>query len=515
MIGETYPAGDRLRKGPTLTSEPILRREVLKRWGTGALALASPAWLGSVAGAQTASEIKNAKRGGDAPTVAEDIARWVVELRYEELPPDAIARAKRVLLDTIGCALGAIGAEPVQMAQRVVAMQGGNPQATILGIGRKVSCDQAAFLNCMALRYLDYNDYIAMGRPHHGSINVAPALAVAEMQGLTGKDLLLGLIAGYELEVRLRDAIASKRREGWDDTSIVAQYASAATAGKLLRLDEVKLAHALAIAGSNANTLAEVRQGAEMTPAKGSAEPMAARNGVFAALLARAGLTYPLTIFEGKNGFATVVSGTLDDAILRQRSGDFQILKSCIKLWPCVGTSQAPIAAALDIRKRLPRPEEISTVTVALSEFAYKQQAAFPEEIKSREHADHSVPYIVARALLDGDVKVSDFEEKRFKEPRALALARKLTVRAEASLSNENLGANLEVALQDGTVLNANVPIPPGSMLNPAGDTELTRKFLMLSESVLGRERAERAIEVILAVETLSNLGNLLNALSA
>ena len=153
-------------------------------------------------------------------------------------------------------------------------------------------------------------------------------------------------------------------------------------------------------------------------------------------------------------------------------------------------------------------------MTVALSDFAYRQQAAFPEEIKRREHADHSVPYIVARALLDGDVKVSDFEEKRFKDPGALALARKLTVRPEASLSSENLGANLEVALQDGTVLNANVPIPPGSMLNPAGDTELTRKFLMLSESVLGRARAQRAIEVILAVETLSNLGDLLNALS-
>src|SRR3984893_10762182 len=419
----------------------------------GAAAGLSPAW--PVAYAQTAvPQVKNANSGGRGPTVTQDIARWVVALRYEELPPDVIARAKRVLLDTLGCALGAIGAEPVRAAQQVVAMQGGNPQATVLGIGRKASCDQAAFLNCMALRYLDYNDYVAMGRPHHGSINVAPALAVAEMQGLTGKDLLLGLIAGYELEVRLRDAIASKRREGWDHTSIVAQYACAATAGKLLQLDEVKLANALAIAGSNANTLAEVRRGAELTPAKGSAEPMAARNGVFAALLAGAGLTYPLTIFEGENGFAKMVSGSFDEAILRKRSGDFQILKSCIKLWPCVGTAQAPIAAALEIHKQRPRPEEISSITVALSEFAYKQQAAFPEEIKSREHADHSVPYIVARALLDGDVKVSDFEEKRFKEPRALTLMRKLAVRPEASLSSENLGANLEVALQDGTVLN-------------------------------------------------------------
>jgi 2-methylcitrate dehydratase len=447
-------------------------------------------------------------------TVAEDVARWVVELRYEQLSPEAIARAKRVLLDTLGCALGAIEAEPVRMAQQVVALQGGNPQATVLGLGRKASCDQAAFLNGMALRYFDYNDYIALGRPSHASINVAAALAVAEMEGLTGKDLLLGLIAGYEVEVRLRDAIAGNERQGWDDTSIEAQYACAATAGKLLRLDEVKLANALAIAGSNANTLAEVRRGAELTPAKGSAEPMAARNGVFAALLARAGLSYPLTIFEGQYGFAKVVSGKLDEAILRKRSGEFQILKSCIKLWPSVGTAQAPIAAALEIRKRQPRAQDISSIRVALCDFAYKQQSGFPKEINTREHADHSVPYTVARALLDGDVKVNDFEENRFRDPRALALMRKLTLASEASLPNENMGANLEVVSQDGAVLTANVPVPPGNMLNPAGDPELTRKFLALSEGVLGGQRAQRAVETILAVDTMSDLGTLMSALA-
>jgi 2-methylcitrate dehydratase len=425
-----------------------------------------------------------------------------------------IARAKRVLLDTIGCALGAIGAQPVRAAQQVVALQGGNPQATILGLGRKASCDQAAFLNGMAIRYFDYNDYIAMGRPNHASINVAAALAVAEMQGLSGKAMLLGLVAGYEMEVRLRDAIAAKRREGWDDTSIEAQYASAVTAGKLLQLDEVKMANALAIAGSNANTLAEVRRGAELTPAKGSAEPMAVRAGVFAALLARAGLNYPLTIFEGEYGFAKMVTASFDEAILRKRTGDFQILKSCIKLWPCVGTAQAPIAAALDVHKRLPGPEQIASITAGLSDFAYRQQIAYPEEISTREHADHSIPYLVARALLDGDVKVTDFEEARFKDPRALALKRKLKVRSDASLSNEDIGADLEVMLQNGTTLKARVPIPPGNMLNPASDADLTRKFLALSEAVLGKERAQKAIEVILAVDTMPDLGGLLNALS-
>jgi 2-methylcitrate dehydratase len=503
-----------LRKEIALPSEPIQRRELLKGCAAGALGLAAPSWP-SLAGAQAPASKVEARSGSRGPTVAEDMARWLVALRYDELPPDVVARAKRVLLDTIGCVLGAIGAQSVRAAQQVVASQGGNPQATVLGLNRKATCDQAAFLNAMAARYFDYNDYIALGRPNHASINVAAALAIAEMEGAGGKDLLLGLIAGYEVEVRLRDAIAvGKRREGWDDTSIEAQYASAATAGKLLRLDAVKLANALAIAGSNANTLAEVRRGAELTPAKGSAEPMAVRAGVFAALLARAGLVYPLTIFEGEYGFAKIVSGALDETILRNRSGDFQILKSCIKLWPCVGTAQAPIAAALEIYKRQPRPDEIAHITVGLSDFAHRQQIAYPEEISTHEHADHSIPYLVARALVDGNVTVTDFEPERFRDPRALALKRKLTVRRDDSLSDENIGAKLEVALQNGTVLTADVPVPPGNMLNPASDADLTRKFLTLSEAVLSHARAEKAIEVILAVDTLRDLRGLLEALS-
>ena len=109
---------------------------------------------------------------------------------------------------------------------------------------------------------------------------------------------------------------------------------------------------------------------------------------------------------------------------------------------------------------------------------------------------------------------MTDFEENRFKDPAALALKRKLAVRSEASLSNENLGANMEMTLRNGSVLTANVPIPPGNMLNPAGDAELTRKFLALSEAVLGRARAQRAIETILSVDTMRDLGNLLNSLA-
>jgi 2-methylcitrate dehydratase len=495
-----------------VTLEPVVRRQLLKRCGEGALALAASSLAAPGARARTA--LSGHEATGSRPTLAQDIARWLVELRYEDLPANVLATAKRVTLDTLGCALGAFDAEPVRAARKVIALQGGNPQATIVGAGGKVSCDQAAFLNAMALRYLDYNDYIALGRPHHGSMNVAPALAVAETQQASGKDFLLGLIAGYELEVRLRDAMAAREPEGWDGASIVAQYASAAAAGKLLRLDAAKLSNALAIAGSNANTLSEVRRGAEMTPAKGAAEPMAVRNGVFAALLAREGLTYPLTMLDGEYGFGNVVPGALDESVLRKRTGEFQILKSCIKLWPCVGTAQAPIAAALAIHKQQPQPNEIARVVVDLSAFAYRQQIAYPAEIRTREHADHSVPYTVARALLDGEVVIDDFDEKRFRDPTVLALIRKMELGSDPALSDANLGARVQVTSRGGQIYNASIPIPPGNILNPADDTSVAKKFSTLAENVLGQARSQQAIDAILSIDTTPRLEKLLSGLA-
>lgn len=496
-----------------MKSTPILRRNFLKTSCVGALALSSAGWRSS------------ALQRKARTTVAEDVGNWVAKLRYEDLPPQIVQKGKRVLLDTLGCALGAVDAAPVRMAQQVVALQGGNPQATVIGVGSKVSCEQAAFLNGMALRYLDYNDYAALGSAHHCSINVAPALAVAEMQGLSGKDLLLGIIIGYEVQIRLRDATegGGSAGRGWDTGTVATSYSSAAVAAKLLGLDASKIAYAIAIAGAHGNTLAEVRgaalsSGGPMTPSKGTADPMSARLGTFAALLARAGLTYPLTILEGTAGYGKVAAGKLQDEILRQRSGDFQIVKSCFKIWPCFVYGQTPIAAALEIYRKKPAPEEIQSITASVSEAAYKNQLDYVGEITAREHADHSVPYVIARALLDGQVTVDDFDERRFREPRAVGLVKKVALRSDPSLSGagqEAYGVKIEVQLRNGNVLRAELPAPPGSMQNPADEEILGKKFLALSEKVLGRARAQKAIEVILSVEQTSNLKDLLGAVAS
>jgi 2-methylcitrate dehydratase len=450
-----------------------------------------------------------------------DLASWVARVRYEDFPPEVIAKAKRLLLDTIGCAIGAIDGAPVRIAAEVVRQQGGHQQATVLGGGWKASAEQATFLNALAIRYLDFNDYAALGYPHHPSINVGAALAIAEMQGLTGKDLLLGLTVAYDVHIRLRDfSVDGKgtngaRKRGFDLPSIEAQFASAAAAGKLLGLDTAKLANALAIATSFGNTLREVRSGGELAMAKGSAEAIASKNGTFAALLAKAGMDYPDTLIDGQSGYAKVIVGEVDERILRSQATDFHILKACYKMWPSIGTSQAPIAAALSLRKEIPA-DDIDAIAVSLSDFGYTQQRDFLGEINTREHADHSVPYLVARAFLDGDITIHDFEEHRYREPSVLTLADKVKLAVDKSLNGEAeiLGVRMAVTRRNGVVLRSEVLYPPGSVRNPPDDASLEAKFLTNTESVLGRDRAHHAAEVILSVDRMPTLAELLAALA-
>lgn len=477
------------------------RRQFMRQGGTGLLALA--AVRPALAQAQS-----RAKREG--PTVLEDMGSWIAATRYEDLPAATVIKAKALLLDTFGCAIGAVDGAPIKAVRSVLRARGGNPQATVIGTGWKTACDEAAFLNALQIRYLDFNDYAALGYPHHPSINLAAALAIAELKRLSGKDLILGVTLGYDVHIRIRDA---SQRTGFDMPSIEAQYASAACASRLLGLDAKGIANALAIAASNANTLSEVRAGDELTQAKGAAEAMAVRLGTFAALLSQSGLHYPLTIMDGEFSYGALVSRTLKEDLLRTRSGDFQIMKSNFKMWPSIGTSQAPIAAALALREKGVKAADVREVRLYLSSFGYSQQRGFLDHaINTREHADHSAPYCVARAFIDGDVRIEDFEEHRFRDPAALAFVDRIKVIEDPQLTakgSDILGCHMEVTLNDGSTRRVEMPYPPGTIQNPATEQELDAKFHDLADPVIGKANASRARDLILALDTAPKLDEL------
>lgn len=441
--------------------------------------------------------------------LTEEMADWIARLRYEDLPSDVVTRAKQILLDTIGCALGALDGAPVRLAREVAQEEGGAPRAMPIGLSWKTSCEQAAFLNALAIRYLDFNDYSTSGG--HASINVGPALAVAQAQGLRGKDLLLGIVIGYEVELMFRDATAEARQDNWDHSTMV-HYSAAAVAGKLLGLSPSKLAQALAIAGSHACTLAEVRRG-RLSMWKGVAEPIGMRSGTFAALLARAGLTGPLTILEGKYGYGRVLAGKLNGELLKKPAKRFRILESCIKPWPCLFVAQAPVAAALRLRARGVTMDATEKITIVLNDFGYQQQKRFMETgISTREDADHSVPYCVIMALQDGDLRLDHFEDDAFKRPQVRSLFQRVALRRDPKLP-KRVGARVELKLRDGTTISERVPYPPGHARNPLSEEELSGKFFGITENLLEKGRAARASEMILHIDELAVLDPLLDAL--
>ena len=254
-----------------------------------------------------------------------------------------------------------------------------------------------------------------------------------------------------------------------------------------------------------------------MTPSKGTAGPLSVRNGTFSALMAAQGMTYPLTIFEGTYGFQKYVTEILDEDILRQRSGDFKILLSMTKMWPCHKYCQGPIAAAVEVYDQGVRPEDIESVTVFLSAMGIENQQVYNRsEITVREHADHNMPYYVTRALLDGNVTDHDFEPERFRESRVLDTMKRVTLRLNPDLADspDNWDVvKIEVKLRNGKVHKAEVIDPPGSLENPPTDTMLVKKFMGMAEDHLGKAGAEKAVETILEVDQISDLGRLISVL--
>src|SRR5436305_4352048 len=240
--------------------------------------------------------------------LADRIAEYAVDLRFEQLSPDVVHEVKRRVVDSLGCAFGAWHDEPGVVARRVASTLSAERGSTLIGTAHRAPSDWAAFANGTIVRYLDYNDTYLSKEPAHPSDNIPALLAIAESVGATGRELITAIALAYEIQCRLCDAV-SLRAIGWDHVTYGC-FSVAAAAGLLMKLDATKIRHALGIAGVTSAALRQTRVG-ELSHWKGCAFANAARHGVFAALLASHGMTGPAPIFEGEKGFEKLVSGPL------------------------------------------------------------------------------------------------------------------------------------------------------------------------------------------------------------
>ena len=292
----------------------------------------------------------------------------------------------------------------------------------------------------------------------------------------------------------------------------------AAAACKLLGLDAGKTTHALGLAGVCNVALRQTRSG-ELSMWKGCAFANAARNGVFAALLAADGMTGPAPIFEGEVGIMKLLTGTFEMPELGDGSKrPFMIDQTYIKFWPAEYHSQSAIDAALQLRAEIGDPQKIQAIDIHTFNAAVDIIGKDPEKWRpqTRETADHSLPYCTAVALVDGEVTDAQFEPSRFSDPTLLALVAKIKLHRDAALNERyphGIPNRLTVTLNDGRKLVREVEFPRGHAQNPMSDAEVEQKFRSMVEPRYGKERADRILSACWELEKLREAGELIDLL--
>jgi 2-methylcitrate dehydratase len=441
----------------------------------------------------------------------EQIARYVTALRYEDLSQKAIHTAKKLVIDAIGCAVGGYHGAPSAIARKLAAKTNGTPPARVLGSGELTSMEAATFANSVMIRYLDFNDtYTSVGEGHPS--DALPAvLAVADAFRLDGRQTLVAMIAAYEVYNALCDA-TSLRDKGWDHGYFVV-FAAAVGAGKLLGLDLERMGNAIALAAGPNVPTRQTRSG-ELTMWKGCACAASARGGVFAALLANEGMTAPTAAFEGKHGVWDQVTRPFTLGELGRHPRGSGVERTGIKFFPTEYHSQIPMGLALEIRAKV-APEDIEDVHVETYILAWSEIGSEREkwDPKTRETADHSLPYMLAAALQDGAVSLDMFTPERIADPALRPLMYRIRVSDNPEFTKAFPVAmmnRITVVTKSGRRVVESGSYPKGHLENPLSDDEVNRKYRALCRGRMEESASEALLDTLWALEREAEIGAVL-----
>ncbi|HNE33711.1 MAG TPA: MmgE/PrpD family protein [Nitrospira sp.] len=452
--------------------------------------------------------------------LADRLAHYTQSLRFKDLPGDVVHEVKRRILDSLGCAFGAWTATPCRIAREMalaVKVPGG---ATVWGTNHKTLPDLATFANGAMVRYLDFNDTYLSKEPAHPSDNIAAVLAAGETAHASGQLIIQALTLSYEIQCRLCDAAALRPR-GWDHVTY-GPLSSALGIANVLKLTDAQTRQAVNLAGVANVALRQTRVG-DLSMWKACAFSNAARNGMFAALLARRGMTGPAPIFEGEKGFMKLVSGPFElpmlggEAMPGGEPVPFKILKTCIKHFPVEYHAQSAVEAALALRAELLATEgktwinKVADVEIGSYDVAIEIIGRDPEKWQpaTRETADHSFPYCVAVALLDGRVSMNSFSPKRLRDPRLHELMKKIHVVKLADLEHRyptTMPTRLTIRMSQGSTHSRQVDQPLGHPGHPLSDQEVGDKLRRLTSRRIDRAQLDRLLAFVWHLEDQTDI---------
>ena len=444
----------------------------------------------------------------DATT--ERISSYAISLEYSQLPSSAVYEAKRRIIDALGCAVGGYDSEPATIARRLASMTSSNFPSRVLGNNHGTSPEMAAFANTVMVRYLDFNDtFVSLGAGHPSDMFPA-VLAVADPCNASGSAVITATVLAYEIYGRFADQVRLADL-GWDQ-GIFAVIGSACAAGKVLGLTQRQMAHAVSLAVIPNLPLGQTRVG-ELSMWKGCATANASRNGVFAALLAKEGVEGPDEPFEGRDGLWNQATGPVQLEPFGGGQVPFKVDETSLKYFPSQIHTQVPISLALELRRKV-KLEEIEAINLETYHTAWRNAGKDPEkwDPKTRETADHSLPYLISVAFADGQVTTSSFTRERISDPALRPLMQKVSVRENSDYTlkyPEAQVSKMEVITKGGRREVEQASYPKGHRRNPLSDEELESKFYSLAEGLLSSQQSRRALELLWKLEEADSIGQI------
>ncbi|PHR82276.1 MAG: 2-methylcitrate dehydratase [Colwellia sp.] len=450
--------------------------------------------------------------------IAQRLAQYTCEFASDGLPEEITSLVRKRVVDSLACILGAYGSDPVESAI-IVASTVAVDSSSVFGTTLRTTPELAAFANGIMVRFLDYNDGYMGLEPGHPSDNIPACLALAEAEGASGKEFISAIVLAYEIQMRLQDA-ASLNKCGWDHVNYI-NVAMAAAAAKLMKLNPTKTEQAINIALSSHLAMRQVRSGT-LSDWKGCSAANAARNAIFSAQLSRAGMTGPSPIFEGTMGFFKQVTGefVLDvDSFGNRSNGNYAIQRSLTKTFPTNGELHTAVWAAIELSAQISDLREIKTIHIETSEFNKRVLADTSEKWrpKTRETADHSLPYNVARALLDSNITLESYSLNKISDPLVIALMDKTTVSEDILLTKlfpKHLANRVTITLVSGEKFVSEMISGPGSLETPMTDSDFERKFRRMAKPHISNAAQNRVLEFVVNLEHQTDYTPLFKAMS-
>jgi 2-methylcitrate dehydratase len=411
--------------------------------------------------------------------------------------------------------------EDMAAMYRFIGQLGGTPEATLIGTGHRTSAANAALMNSLLVRALDYNDIFWEQDPSHPSDILFGALSPAEALGRDGREALVAAVIAYELELRWCLACFPGVREvGWHHATLT-QFVSPFVAGRIYGLDADQLVAAAGISGSSHFTLGGVVAG-HLTNMKNTADPLATQAGVLAAMMAREGYGGPVEVIEGKEGFQEVLRNVeLRPEILLDGLGERFLITECgYKAFPTEALTHQPMSAVQGIMQEQGlAAEDLSRIHVrTTTRGADILSDPSKYDPRTKETADHSLPYCLAAVAADGGVYPSSFAPEKLFDPRIRRLLPLIEVVADAQIDALFPGVKRAVATLttlDGRVFEKTVDHAKGSPRNPLSDDELVAKFHANAAGTLGAARRDAVVAATWAFEETGDLRRYMELLVA